>query len=246
MRRGKKWKREEDAYLEEYWGTKSITALAKHLGRSIDSINVRKTRLGLGRFLDNGDYITYSQLLQAVFGIEDAHCAYRISKSWIDFPMRKKKRGKKSYRIIYLEDFWKWAEDNKRQIDFSKMEENVLGVEPEWVKKKRRIDFMCRVKTSPWTSAEDAKLERMLEKNKYTFTDIASELNRSESAIKRRIWDLAIDIKPVRAKNVPWTEEEVQILVFMYEEGYSFEMIGRELGRSALACRGKMERIEHP
>ena len=243
---GKKWTKEEDAYLEEAWGTKSVAAIAKHLGRSIDSINVRRTRKGLGRYLESGDYVTYSQLLQAVFGLDSAENAYRISKRWMDFPMRKKKILKDSYRVVYLDEFWQWAEEHKRQIDFSKMEESILGAEPEWVKRKRKIDFQCRVKTTPWTSAEDAKLERMLERHKYTYTDLAAELNRSEAAVRRRIWDLAIDTRPVRAKNISWTEEEVQTLVFMYEEGYSFEMIGRELHRNALACRGKMERIEHP
>lgn len=126
------------------------------------------------------------------------------------------------------------------------MEEYALGAEPEWVKRKRKIDFVCRVKTDPWTSAEDQKLLRMLQLFRYTYTDIAVSLNRTEAAVRRRIYDLGIKERPIKAENRPWTDEEVQVLVFMYEEGYSFEKIGHELNRSALSCRGRMERIEHP
>lgn len=147
---------------------------------------------------------------------------------------------------MYLNEFWTWAEEHKRMIDFSRVEENILGAEPEWAKRKRKIDFMCRVNTKPWTGAEDDKLKRMLAKYRYTYTDIAAELNRTEGAIKRRICTLELRERPLKAENRPWTEEEVQTLVFMYEEGYSYEYIGRELHRSALACRGRMERLEHP
>lgn len=246
MGKGKKWTKEEDLYLEEYWGVKSIGTLAKNLGRSTDAIMVRKTRLGLGRFWDNGEYITYSQLLQALYGIDSAGSAYRNFRRCGDFPIRKKKRGKKSYKVVYLQDFWQWAEEHKRLFDFSKMEEYALGAEPEWVKRKRKIDFMCRINTNPWTPAEDQRLIRMLRLFRYTYTDIAVSLNRTEGAVKRRIYDLGIKERPIKAVNRPWMDEEVQILVFMYEEGYNFERIGHELGRSALACRGKMERIEHP
>lgn len=246
MGRGKKWTKEEDLYLEEYWGVKSIGTLAKNLGRSTDAIMVRKTRLGLGRFLDNGEYITYSQLLQALYGLDSAGSAYRDFRRCRDFPIGKKKRGKKSYKVVYLQDFWRWAEEHKRLFDFSKMEEYALGAEPEWVKRKRKIDFACRVNTDPWTSSDDIKLQRMLAKYCYTYTDIAAGLNRTEGAVKRRICTLGLKERPIKAVNRPWTDEEIQTLVFMYEEGWSFEKIGAELNRSALTCRGKMERIEHP
>lgn len=240
------WTEEEDVYLEEHWGSKSIPTLAKNLGRSRNAVMVRKTRLGLGRFLDSGDYITYSQFLQAIYGIDNASSAYREPKIEKGFPIRKKKRGSISYRVIYLDDFWEWAEENKRLIDFSKMEENILGAEPDWVKRKRRIDFECRVRTDPWTMADDGKLKRMLSKYRYSYTEIAAELNRTEGAIKRRICTLGLKERPMRAESRPWTDEEIQTLVFMYEEGWSFEKIGAELKRSALACRGRMKRIEHP
>lgn len=95
MGRGKNWTKEEDLYLEEYWGVKSIATIAKNLGRTKDAIMVRKNRLGLGRFLDNGEYITYSQLLKALYGSDSAGSAYRNFRRCGDFPIRKKREGRK-------------------------------------------------------------------------------------------------------------------------------------------------------
>ena len=133
----------------------------------------------------------------------------------------------------------------QKKIDFSKMEENILGLEPDWVKRKREIDFKCRAKTSPWTKAEDLKgLERLLNQYKYSYTDLSAEFNRTEDAIRRRIYDLAIDIKPVRAKNKKWTPEEEETLISMYEDGWSLEKIGQRLGRTGQSVRGKIGLIK--
>lgn len=245
MRNSKRWTREEKQYLEDNWGTYSIQTLAKNLERSENSVLMMKERLRLGRFLDNGEYVTYSQLLQAIYGIKGAGNAYRLPKKEKNFPIRKKRVRNQNFKVVYLNDFWKWAEENKRLIDFSKMEENILGKEPNWVKRKRRIDYECQVNTSSWTKTEDMKLQRMIEKYEYTYTDIACSLNRTEGAVKRRLSDLEIKGRPIRVENRPWTNAEIQTLINMFDEGYSFEKIGSELGRTALCCRGKMERIKN-
>ena len=48
------------------------------------------------------------------------------------------------------------------------------------------------------TKAEDDKLRYLLEKNRYTYSELAQELRHSEGAIKRRILDLGIETRPVR------------------------------------------------
>lgn len=48
------------------------------------------------------------------------------------------------------------------------------------------------------TEAEDDKLRYLLEKNRYTYSELAQELRHSEGAIKRRILDLGIVTRPVR------------------------------------------------
>lgn len=246
MGQARNWTTKEKRYLEDNWGSVSMQTLMAKLDRNKNAILIMVQRLGLGAFLDNGDYISYSQLLMALFGIDDPSSAYRLNTSWLDFPVKYKRVHKNRFKVVYLDEFWEWAEDNKRKIDFSKVEENILGAEPEWVKRKRKIDFECRMKTSPWTKAEDLKLERMLLQHKYNYTDLSAEFNRTEGAIRRRIWDLALEVRPVRAKNRAWSQEEVAILVFMYDEGWSIEKIGQRLGRTGQSIRGKLGLLDNP
>lgn len=248
MGRERNWTDEEKNYLEENWGTLSISTIARNLGRSESGVINMKTRRGLGAFLDNGDYISYSQLLKALYGAESASNAYRHNKRWEDFPVRRKRVGKCSFRVVWLQDFWKWAEENKHLLDFSKMEENILGEEPKWVKQKRKQDVIqARERTTrPWTDAEDRKLDKLVREGNYTIDQLASIFHRREQAVKRRMYDLCMDVRPPKSKKKQWEPDETQQLIFLRQEGYSFEQIGRELGRSASSCRGKLERMENP
>lgn len=223
-----------------------LKKIAENLDRTLDGVQNRAMRLGLGAYLENGEYVTYSQLMTALYGLSNPQSAYRIRKQWKDFPVKKKRVGRCTFRIVYLDDFWEWAEYNRRLIDFSKMEENILGAEPEWVKQKRKIDFACRINTEPWTETEDRKLDSLVKEQKMTTTQLAALFNRTEGAVRRRIYELCIDKNPVRSKNMHWTDEETQTLLFMYEEGWNYEHIGAELGRSAASCRGKIERLANP
>lgn len=135
-------------------------------------------------------------------------------------------------------------------LDFSKFEELSLGAEPEWVKEKRKADFergqqVGRHNTS-WTKSEDEKLKRMLSKHQYGYRELARELRKTEGAVKRRICDLQIKERPVKSKTRMWTESEVEVLCDMVEKGYSWEQIAEKLDRSALATRGKYERLMNP
>jgi hypothetical protein len=142
MARGKKWTPEEDAYLSEMWGYVSIDGLGKHLNRSRNAVICRVRRLGLPPFLESGDYVTMNQLLHAL-GYGSVH-AYHV-KSWVEergFPMKIKMRSSKAkVKVVYLEDFWAWAEKNRSFVDFSRMEPLALGKEPAWVQEQRRIDY---------------------------------------------------------------------------------------------------------
>lgn len=104
--------------------------------------------------------------------------------------------------MIDIEDFWKWAEKNKSLLDFSRFDKYTLGAEPDWVDEKRKADFkklqLHGQHNAAWTKAEDDRLRYLLEKNRYTYSELAQELRHSEGAIKRRILDLGIETRPVR------------------------------------------------
>ena len=142
MSKRPRWTAEEEEYLAENWGTLAIPTLARNLGRSEDAVVIRARRLGLGPFLDSGDYVSFNQLLVAVTGSNSGY-GYKI-KSWVEnrgFPLHYKRVGSQQWRIVYLKEFWEWAEKNRAFIDFSRMELLALGEEPELVAEQRRKDF---------------------------------------------------------------------------------------------------------
>ena len=130
-------------------------------------------------------------------------------------------------------------------IDFSKVERNTLGPEPAWVKEKRKADYLAnQYKKTPWTPAEDALLIQMLGAYRYSYREISIRLKRTEGALKRRMKDLGLKQRPLRADNHnPWTEEETEILVDLYYKGYTSGVMAEKIPRSALAINGKIERM---
>lgn len=136
MGAGRNWSQEDKSYLEEHWGTMTVPTLCKNLNRSRNSIMIMVQRLGLCGFYESGNYITVQQLLLAL-GYGGFH-TYQL-KSWVEnrgFPVKYKRHTEKVVKVVYLKDFWEWAEKNQSFLDFSRFEENALGIEPLWAKEK--------------------------------------------------------------------------------------------------------------
>lgn len=240
----KPWTEEEETYLSENWGHMPVPSLCKYLNRSKNAIMVRVHRLGLPPFLESGEYITLNQLVIAVTGSKASY-SYKL-KSWIEnrgLPVHNKRNSKCTWRVVYLDEFWKWAEKNRSFIDFSKMEPMILGKEPDWVAEQRRQDFMSNAnyRKDPWTPQEDARLKEYLRQFRYGYAELARMLGRSAGAIQRRICDLGLKERPVKADNhKSWEEWHFQTLADMIRAGYSYGAIGEVLGKSEKAIRGRV------
>lgn len=242
----KTWTASEVDYLENSWGEASITTIGKNLERSIASVKLKAYNLGLTRHLHSGEHITLNQLMIAL-GRGSVH-TYSLT-SWVEergLPIKYKKSIKKKFRVIYLNDFWKWAKENRTFIDFSKVEVNILGQEPEWVKEQRKADnLFAEYKKTPWTNTEDGLLKSLLSSYRYSYRDISIKLKRTEGAIKRRMLDLNIKQRPLKADNHnPWSPEETNMLMDLLDRGYKAEIIAEFIDRSALAIKGKIERLQ--
>ena len=246
MGQERNWTKQEEEYLIEKWGTLSVKTIAKNLGRSENAIVLRKCRLGLGAFLESGEYVTWHQLLLAL-GITGGS-GYKLT-SWVknrEFPVHTKRVNNNSFRIVYLEEWWKWAEKNRDLLDFSKFEENVLGEEPQWVKEKRRHDVekVHKYIMTPWTKTEDDKLLFLVAKQKYTYDDLSKMMRRTNGAIQRRLCDLGVKDRPVKADNhTRWTDEDFKRLGELIKAGYGYDLIAEEIGKSSKACRGRVYRM---
>lgn len=220
--------------------------MCKNLEVTQNALMLKKNRLKLGAFLESGEYITWRQLLIAI-GLDGAGYAYK-ELSWgknRNFPIKYKKINKSRFKVVYLEDFWKWAEQNRELIDFSLIEENILGEEPQWVKQQRKLDYQAHnlFITTPWTATEDRKLMMLLKEFKYTYSDLSKKMHRKYNAISKRIFDLKVKERPVKADNHnKWTDEEYAELLNLIKQGAKYILLSEQLVKSEKAIRGKIFR----
>ncbi len=241
------WTKEELAYLSERWGQASIPAIAKKLGRSVNAVKIKANRIGLIDQRLCGNYISLNQLLIAVKGT-NAGGNY-TTVSWVEkrgLPIHSKKIVRKSIRVVYIDEFWEWAKEHRSFIDFSKMEPLSLGAEPDWVVEQRRKDFeaFALQRKDPWSPDEDSYLISLLKQHKYGYAELSEKLRRSAGAIQRRCVTLGVKERPVKADNHSkesiWTEEDFRILADGIRNGDSYTQVGRLLGKSEKAIRGKV------
>lgn len=240
---GKKWTEEEIEYLCDSYGNRSVSAIAKHLNRTVEAVMVKKNRLQLGAFLSNGDkYVTKNYLFSSL-GVERG--GYK-NISWIQnrgLPTHKIRRRNATFEVIYIEEFWQWAKVNQSFLNFANFEPYSLGPEPDWVDQKRRRDFKQNLKIygRKWTMQDDDRLKHYISEHKYTYIQLSQMLNRTVGAILRRLNDLNIQERPIRGNpNNKWTDKEWELLSDMIKQGYSYESMSDVLGRSSKAIRSRV------
>ena len=238
------WTQAEKDQLAEEWGTYSTGTIAKHLNRSEEGIVIMARKLNLGAHLDNSTMVSLSALFNELGWNGSYTERYkRLKAAGLKIHMQRVREC--SFRMVDIDEFWEFAEKNKFLFDFSRLEENALGVEPDWVKFKRAEDYKrtqtVRPHNTPWTESEDSQLLSLLRAYRYTYPEIAAKLHRTEGAIQRRVIDLGIKDRPLKADNhTLWTEEQFQILGRMIKAGSSYESMSRVIGKSAKAIRGKV------
>lgn len=240
------WTTAELEYLDSNWGYVSLPSMAKRLNRTVDAIKIKASRLGLGSVLMGGDYITLNQLIIALSGHKES--SY-LRKSWVEnrgLPVHKKRVNNCYFNVVYIDEFWKWAEKHRSFIDFSKMEPLALGKEPEWVAEQRRKDYKALgiQRKEIWTPAEDSKLLYLLGQQKYGYFELSQMLRRSAGAIQNRCQDLGTKLRPVKADNhgeeIKWTEFDYEILAEGIRHGDSYGYLSEKIGKSEKAIRGKV------
>lgn len=176
---GKRWTPEEDAFLKEKMGKLSIKRMAQKLNRTPIAVRARIYNLGLGRTAEASGLLTVSRLAKSL----------NVDKSIVDRWVNSKglktiKRVtslKQRVNLIDPVEFWKWAEQNKDLIDFSRIEPNAIPPEPEWVKDARKAKPKRSLK--PWTTNEVAKMKQLRRMGK-TYQEIAEILGRTKVSVE--------------------------------------------------------------
>ena len=242
MRKNKKWTYSEIQYMKEVWGSKSIKAIAKKLNRTTNAIKIKAYKLKLKRLTDYGEYITFNQFVNLI----NKPSYIRYNKKLINagFPLKTITIVTKKINVLYMSDFWKWLENNIHLIDLQYTEKGMLGPEPDWVYYKKDADIRAAEYTQkPWSAAEDKRLINLLSSYNYGYREISIKLKRTEGAIKRRMLDLKIKSRPLKADNHnPWKKSEIDTVRDLYLKGYKSQIIAEYIDRSALAINGLIER----
>lgn len=245
------WTLEEYEFLKSNWGKLSKEEIAKKLDRSMNAVATKANIIGLKDYFIYSKEITLNELFRLLFGGRNLDSYdFGILKRY-GIPYKKIITNKEfATRTILLDDFLKWFENNKRVIDLSRTEEGFLGVEePEWLKEKRIADKKASVygpHNKVWTKEEDLKLTELVNSQKYGYREISIILKRTEGALKRRMLDLKLEKRPLRAdKHTPWTKEELQTVKDLWHKGYKSCVIAEYINRSALAINGLLERYKY-
>lgn len=242
----KNWSKEEIDLLEDKWGSVSIPHIAKTLGRTVHSVKCKAYKIGLGTFIDCGEYVTFNKFIKAIgYSGSYSYLEKRILK--LGFPIKYKKSIEKRYKVVYLNEFWKWVEKHKKDLSFARFEKGMLGEEPSWVEEKRKADLSNPSKLNhnrKWTKAEDNLLIEKTKSCRYTYKDLARDLNRTENAIKRRLYDLSVPYRPVPLDtHVKWTDEENRKMFELHEKGYDTFAIAQILNKTHLSISDRLKKV---
>lgn len=217
------WTKEDLEYLEENYGKYSLSNIGKKTGKSEVAVKIKAKRLGLGGVLNASDKIVATQLANLVK--VDTKTLIR----WIKLKGLKAtnaKLAKRKFYMIDINDFWKWAKDNKEFIKWRELEVGFLGAEPKWTAAARK-ECSKIPKQRKWTVNQDKLLVMYFEAGK-TYKEIARLLNRTDASIQRRIARKGF----ARRIELPWKPIEDKMLITMKNKGFTDEKIAEELGRS--------------
>lgn len=140
------WSEQEIRFLEEKYGKLSNEKIGKKLGRTARAVKVMAHRLNLGPKNSANGMISLVTLYTIIY--PNRHAGIKMAKEFIDnglkvYPYKLSTHNPK--RITYMvnmDEFWKWAEEHKEAVKFARLEENALGLEPKWVKEKRKQEWL--------------------------------------------------------------------------------------------------------
>lgn len=227
------WSEEEEDFLIESWGYKTADRIASELHRKPTAIIKRAKVLQLGSPID-AEYITRTSLSK----ILDIDGKTLIN---MGIPFRRKKFKNRYFHVIRMVEVIRWLKNNQDKFNAAKIEEYGLGVEPEWLKEKRKADRNLKVRDrKKFDEKDDANLRAMYRMN-IPIEQIAIELKRSPSAIRRRLY--RIGLKKVKKKCVLWSREEEYILKeLLYNTDKDLKAISELTGRTVSAVKKKIYR----
>lgn len=180
-----RWTQDEIAYLVSSVGKFKLSTIAQNLNRTETAVSLKLKRLGFGNTKEHVGMLTFGELSRYL-GVDRNTVQGWAERHGLPFTSKVTKSSR-HYYFVDNEDFWKWATKNKEKINFSKIEENAILPEPDWVKKERYYNtYFKKRKYKQWTYKEDEKLKELVLDNGYTYQKVGEILGRSAISVERR------------------------------------------------------------
>lgn len=132
------WTKEEEEELIELWDERNMTWLSNKFNRSLDAIKNKAYELGLRKQFLHQDSLKIDEIAE-IFNVS----RNEVEITWIilGLPYRVEKLSKTTcYKYVRIDDLFLFLENNQFLYDGKDFEENILGIEPSWVKEKRKHD----------------------------------------------------------------------------------------------------------
>lgn len=185
---GETWSKEEIEYLENEVGSVKVPTIARNLGRSKQSVQLKMKQLQIYNTKQQTGMLTMNELAHFI-GVER-----KIVEGWVvRHGLKCKKRVTKEERTFFLiwpEDFWEWAKNHKDKVQFNDIEPDILAPEPAWVDQERRREYDFSLKKrktyQTWTTKENHELIYLREEKALTYKEIGEIMNRSAISVERR------------------------------------------------------------
>ena len=169
MRR--EWTEWEVRYLEKKYVGQPVERTAKKLNRTINSVKRKAAKLDLNH---------YTNFLSAKVVAKCFNVDTKVVLRWINkfhMPCKKVVCGNQTRYLIESEKFWKWAENNKGIINWSKYEIQSLLPEPDWLRETIR-NYSTPNTREKYTDDDIVKIRVLLGKG-LSYAEIAKETGRT-------------------------------------------------------------------
>ena len=232
----REWTAEEEDYLIERWGRDKIEKIAKNMQRSIYSIKVKATRMGLGYMSQNNiEQISFADISRAIGVSRD-----RLTR-WMNFGLKVKKKkvtNKYSYYCVDLDDLMDFLEKHQDWWDSNKLEKNTFGLEPDWLKEKRQRDLVNPPLEYRVWSEEEIRIASDLLLQGYNYDYIAPIINRTPQAVAIKMREIGLEYRLSRF----WKGHELKYLQENYGK-ITVSEIAEVLNRTPKSIMSKAEEL---
>lgn len=233
----KAWTKEELKILVDNFGKLDFEQIGKKIGRTAKAVQNKKNRLGLGDTLKYTEYITAKDLGNAL-GVASTTVRTWIIKKGLVATYKATAFNQKFYRIK-VSNFWSWARKNPKYMRWELYERGSLGKEPSWLDAEiKKYNAKEKVNRKLWSKTDLCYLTSYY-KNGMSLDEISKKLNRTKDATYKKLKMLGIFCK--KNFNVPWRDEETEILKKMRSQGKTLNEIAEELGRSMSVVSAKCQ-----